>query len=134
MPPIAFPVVGGLFVFKEVLMENITCPGLPPEILVDTENKELVDRIQTALLHPMADTFQSCVETLVRLANNVKGKVRLYTDFSPLGFQFVVLKADGSCWINGGLLFHGPHDGFGSGSAPTYAVSVGGAHGFQIHT
>jgi hypothetical protein len=120
--------------FKEVPMNDADKPVLPPEIQIDNENKELVDRIQAAMLHPLADTFHSCIDTLVRLARNVKGKARLWTDFSPLGFTFVIVKSDGSCWINGGLLFHGPHDGYGSGSAPTYAVSVGGAQGFQIHT
>ena len=65
---------------------------------------------------------------------NVKGKARLYLDFAPLSFGFVILKDSGAAWINGGVIFHGAHDGYGSGSAPTYAVSVGGADGWQIHT
>jgi hypothetical protein len=34
----------------------------------------------------------------------------------------------------GGLLFHGPHDGFGSGSGPTFAVSLSPTVGWSIHT
>ena len=36
--------------------------------------------------------------------------------------------------FNGGLLFHGPHDGFGSGLGPTFAVTLNPTDGFSIHT
>lgn len=37
-------------------------------------------------------------------------------------------------WFNGGLLHHGPHDGFGSGSGPTFAVTLTPTDGWSIHT
>jgi hypothetical protein len=115
-------------------MSNSTLPVLPPEILIDNENTRLIDQVRAALSHPLSQSFQDCLDTLVRLATNVNGKTRLFLDFAPLSFEFVVLKADGSRWINGGVIFHGQHDGYGSGSAPTFAVSIGGADGWQIHT
>lgn len=54
------------------------------------------------------------------------------TDF---GFVMYVLK-DGEYvrWFNGGLLYHGPHDRFGSGDAPTFAVTLNATHGWSVHT
>ena len=37
-------------------------------------------------------------------------------------------------WFNGGLIFHGAHDGHGSGAAPTFAVSLTPTTGWSIHT
>lgn len=36
--------------------------------------------------------------------------------------------------FNGGLLYHGSHDGFGSGKGPTFAVTLTPTHGWSIHT
>jgi len=36
--------------------------------------------------------------------------------------------------MHGGLLYHGPHDGFGSGSAPVFAVTLEPCDGWSIHT
>jgi hypothetical protein len=36
--------------------------------------------------------------------------------------------------FHGGLLFHGEVDGYGSGSAPTYAVTLDRCDGWSIHT
>ena len=36
--------------------------------------------------------------------------------------------------MNGGLIFHGKHDAFGSGSAPTFAVTLEPTDGWSIHT
>jgi hypothetical protein len=52
---------------------------------------------------------------------------------------------DAECWwvaktprgetiLSGGLIFHGKHDGFGSGSAPTFAVTLEPTSGWAIHT
>lgn len=40
----------------------------------------------------------------------------------------------GGCGYNGGILFHGKRDGFGSGSAPTFAVTLTPTSGYSIHT
>ena len=62
----------------------------------------------------------------------------LYPDFAPLSFAFVMetKEQDGSFtrWFNGGLIFHGPADGFGSGAAPTFSVTLEPTHGWSVHT
>lgn len=35
---------------------------------------------------------------------------------------------------NGGIIFHGPYDNFGSGGAPTFAVTLTPTHGWSVHT
>jgi len=107
---------------------------LPPEVQIDTDNEALVERVQTALTHSLSQTFQLCLDTLVRLASNVHGTVHLYLDFAPLSFGFMVLRQDGSSWISGGVLFHGPHDGGGNGGAPTYSVCISPQNGWTVHT
>ena len=37
-------------------------------------------------------------------------------------------------WFNGGLIFHGRHDGGGDGGAPTFAVNLNPGIGWSIHT
>ena len=37
-------------------------------------------------------------------------------------------------WFNGGMIYHGPHDGFGNGSGPTFSVSLSPTNGWSIHT
>ncbi len=64
-------------------------------------------------------------------------RVRIFHDFAPLSFGFVMqIKADGE-WenvMNGGLIYHGPHDRGGDGGAPTYSVNVSPHDGWSIHT
>lgn len=65
-------------------------------------------------------------------------RVRLAPDFAPFSFFFVIeKKTESGGWsplFNGGLIFHGRHDGNGSGSAPTFAVTLEPTTGWSIHT
>ena len=48
---------------------------------------------------------------------------------------FDVLKTLGyKYWMNGGLIYHGKHDGFGSGNAPTFSVCLTPTNGWSVHT
>jgi len=62
----------------------------------------------------------------------------LFSDFAPNSFHFIMnkknSKGDYVRWFNGGLIFHGSHDGYGSGEAPTLAVTVNPTDGWSIHT
>jgi hypothetical protein len=67
---------------------------------------------------------QQLVDNLKRL-NSFRGKCFLYSDFAPMSFYFELCNAvDGKRDFNGGLIFHGKHDGGGNGGAPTFSVSV----------
>ena len=59
--------------------------------------------------------------------------VRLFRDFAPHSFEFVRMR-NGMRLYNGGLIFHGSHDGGGNGGAPTYSVSLNPVDGWSIHT
>ena len=65
-------------------------------------------------------------------------RCELVPDFAPYSFYFVMKRKgeDGEyrTMFNGGLIFHGPHDGFGSGEFPTLSVSLSPSHGWEIHT
>jgi hypothetical protein len=70
--------------------------------------------------------------------NNASFRTRLFRDSAPASFYFVIEKKnDTGAWtrlFEGGLLYHGAHDGFGSGSGPTFAVTLTSTDGWSIHT
>jgi hypothetical protein len=37
-------------------------------------------------------------------------------------------------WMNGGLIYHGPHDNGGDGGFPTFSVNLSPVNGWTIHT
>jgi len=62
---------------------------------------------------------------------------RLYHDGAPFSFGFLMrLRRGGKYldWFNGALIFHGPHDGGGDGTAPTLAVCLQPTAGWTVHT
>jgi hypothetical protein len=65
-------------------------------------------------------------------------RVRLLKDFAPHSFELVIetrtRSGEWEHFISGGLIFHGSHDGNGSGGAPTLAVTVTATTGWSIHT
>jgi hypothetical protein len=62
----------------------------------------------------------------------------LYKDLAPYSFTFVMeIRGAGDrwrAWFEGGLIYHGAHDGHGCGCAPTYAVTMEATNGWSIHT
>lgn len=83
------------------------------------------------------DLMESFIETFARLENySVKGyEVSLYSDFAPLSLEFAIAN-QGRFEFNGGFIFHGIHDGYGNGGAPTFSVllSTEKKTGWSIHT
>jgi hypothetical protein len=83
------------------------------------------------------DLMESFNETFSRLKNySDKGyNVNLYSDFAPLSLEFVI-REEGRFVLNGGFIFHGKHDGFGNGGAPSFSVSLSQdkVTGWSIHT
>ena len=90
----------------------------------------------------MLDQFEETLKNLVSREerDTICGKigdteVELYSDRAPYSFLFVWRnKLDGRVLINGGMIFHGTHDGFGNGSAPTFSVCLTPTNGWSIHT
>ena len=83
------------------------------------------------------DLIESFNKTFSRLENySLKGcDVNLYSDFAPLSLEFLITD-QGQFVLNGGFIFHGKHDGFGNGGAPTFSVCIGNDRvtGWSIHT
>ncbi len=65
------------------------------------------------------------VSTFIRFKRYTKRgyEVFLYPDWAPMSLAFQ-LKYNGKNDINGGFIFHGPHDGGGNGGAPTFSVEL----------
>jgi hypothetical protein len=64
-------------------------------------------------------------------------KCVFFPDFAPYSLSFnMERKEDGEWvhWFNGGLIFHGSHDGLGSGAAPTHSVCLTPTDGWGVHT
>lgn len=71
---------------------------------------------------------------LKRLQNWKADYILIGTDFDHMSFTFREQYSDGRTGICGGIIYHGPRDNYGSGSAPTFSVSLDKTTGYQIHT
>ena len=76
----------------------------------------------------LARSLRDGLSRIAALQKGGGGQAELYSDGAPLSFTW---RAGG---LFGGLLFHGPHDRYGSGGAPTFAVTLTPTYGWQIHT
>lgn len=81
------------------------------------------------------DSLQRCIDRLKMADQNCETETQVVRDFAPHSFYFVKQK-DGQFRGNGGIIFHGKHDGFGSGSASTFSVSISDSREtrWEIHT
>lgn len=98
-------------------------------MIIDKTNGRLLEAIMAG--HSMKN--DSLLDILERYANDPRGDFILYPDFAPLSMLFALMK-DGKVIMNGGVIFHGKHDGNGSGSAPTFSVSLSRKNGWHVHT
>lgn len=83
-------------------------------------------------------------EDLIKVFNmehwkRADSRVHIHSDFAPLSFYFVKMfcHPDTKEWLrdyNGGIIFHGKHDGHGSGAGPSFSVTLDKADGWRIHT
>jgi hypothetical protein len=112
--------------------------------------KDLTDgKLQEALDYAKKindNSLQRCLDRLKQTDENMcqNGsriiQTHIYTDFAPLSFEFVRCEYKNGpnnkpdFLSNGGIIFHGKHDGFGSGSAPTFSVCLEATNGWSIHT
>lgn len=80
-------------------------------------------------------TLARCLSHLRQMEVNMGGLLTLADDFAPLSFYWFI-RREGEVIYNGGIIFHGPHDGGGDGGAPTFSVSLdrSTAPRWSIHT
>jgi hypothetical protein len=121
---------------------------------IDERHKEYFDAVvafakQRKLYEPEAravDGAQYLQDKLVYLggyAGVENTECELYPD-SPHSFGFSLYLVrnrntgerlpERRFWFSGGLLYHGPEDGFGSGAGPTHAVTLNATLGWSVHT
>lgn len=70
---------------------------------------------------------------------NRNTRCKLSKDFAPYSFSFLmeIQKPKEKGWspyFNGGLIYHGEHDGGGDGGRPSYSVNLEKKHGWTVHT
>ena len=103
-------------------------------MIIDKSDSRLEEIKAFAKEHELMESF---LETFARLETySLKGYgVSLYCDFAPLSLEFVITQAERFV-LNGGFIFHGKHDAFGNGGAPTFSVllSTEKKTGWSIHT
>lgn len=106
--------------WKESLPKNI-------EFFCEKRLEEAyVEAIQKNLLQNLTDKF-------IRLGEiGEEGSVHIMKDFAPFSFYFVVRKT--GYLLEGGVIYHGPHDRGGDGGGPTYSVTLTPTFGWMIHT
>lgn len=105
-------------------------------MIEDKTNGEL-DKIK--LFAEGAGRTDQLQEQLDYLGNYAVQETRceLYPDFAPHSLSFQMFEkgsGEWKFWFNGGLIFHGSHDGFGSGAAPTLSVCLESTDGWSVHT
>lgn len=101
-------------------------------MITDLTNGRLAEIKAFAQLNGLEESFNN---TFARLENySAKGcEVKLFSDFAPLSMEFVITD-NGRFVLNGGFIYHGKHDGYGNGSAPTFSVCLEKTIGWSIHT
>jgi hypothetical protein len=109
----------------------------------DIAEKHLQDVRDQADKLGLREDLEAVLARLSTWGHREKSRCVLFKDFAPLSFAFNIeaLLEDGTYKFdfNGGLIFHGPHDGFGDGGAPSFSVDLGSVFGEQkpgwsIHT
>lgn len=80
-------------------------------------------------------SLQRCIDTLKRWQRDII----IGCDFDELSFTFREDLTDEERYkgyhpVCGGIIYHGPRDGFGNGEGPTFSVCMTPTTGYAIHT
>ncbi len=72
-------------------------------------------------------------------ASHRRTRCLLFKDWAPLSFGFLMQvwhepSQEFVAWFHGGVIYHGPVDGYGSGAAPSFSVTLAPTHGWSVHT
>ena len=76
------------------------------------------------------DSLLRCMQSLRHWQN----PITVGRDFDDMSFTFREQTPDGRHAVNGGIIYRSPRDGYGSGQAPTFSVTIDKADGYRIHT
>ena len=97
-------------------------------------SKEAYERYHRCALATagMRKSLDSCIASLMKWG--YEGEIIIKNDFDSESFTFTEVLEDGNFGCNGGIILHGPRDGFGSGAYPTFSVSATTEPGYEIHT
>ena len=103
-------------------------------MIKDLSNGKLAEIKAYATEHNITESFN---KTLTRFEtfSQCGCEVNIYSDFAPLSLYFEITR-DEKLVLNGGFIFRGHHDGFGSGSAPAFSVCIDPERSphWEIHT
>lgn len=82
------------------------------------------------------DTLQKCIDILKQNDFYFDSETSIRNDFAPRSFYFQRVNFYDKELVDGGIIFHGPHDGYGSGAPPTFSVSINDSKEthWEIHT
>ena len=110
--------------------------------MLQIENQEHYDKViafaeKVGKLNQLKEKLEY-LDTYAAHEDREATKCFLGYDWAPYSFSFTMQKrnAEGEYvhWFSGGLIFHGPHDNGGDGSAPTFSVNLNPTDGWSIHT
>ena len=108
------------------------------KIVNDIAQKHFNETVKFAKATGRFKSLMEHIDYLHNYAGKENTRCLLRKDFAPYSFNFTMQKkrADGSYvyWFEGGLIYHGPHDGYGSGQAPTLSVCLNPTDDWTIHT
>ena len=110
--------------------------------MLEIKNQEHLDQVKAfAERVGLLEQLEGKLKWLEEYGGKGSSKVELMSDFGGgPSFVFNVYGRDprtgfiDKLRFNGGLIYHGPSDGFGSGSAPSFAVTLEPTNGWEIHT
>ena len=103
-------------------------------MIIDKTNGRLAEIKAFAKEKNLLESFNETYSWLETYSD--KGyTVTLYSDFAPYSLYFEITMNE-KFILNGGFIFHGLHDGYGNGSAPTFSVCIDPDNkpGWSIHT
>lgn len=100
--------------------------------MIDCTNGRLAECIKHAK-NTKDPSLIHCLKRLRNVDRKQGSETKIYHDWAPYSLYFERVYKDSSK-INGGIIYHGSHDGYGSGSAPTFSVCLSGSKGWSIHT
>ena len=111
-------------------------------MIIDQTNGKYEEIKTFAATHPNGKSLTQCFEQLGRIVRNTHTDcaIWIFPDFAPMSLSFALIAAKSAPYeledikFNGGIIYHGSHDGFGSGSAPTFSVCLEPTDGWRIHT